>query len=136
MSKVAIMTDSNSGITQEQAKELGIFVLPMPFIIDGETFFEDISLSQKEFYAKLKEDTDISTTQPTPGSTMDMWHELLKSYDEIVYIPMSSGLSGTCHSAMMLSGEDEFKDKVFVVDNQRISITEKQSALDAKAMAD
>lgn len=136
MSKVAIMTDSNSGITQEQAKELGIFVLPMPFIIDGETFFEDISLSQKEFYAKLKEDTDISTTQPTPGSTMDMWHEILKSYDEIVYIPMSSGLSGTCHSAMMLSGEDEFKDKVFVVDNQRISITEKQSALDAKAMAD
>lgn len=135
MSKVAIMTDSNSGITQSEGKELGIYVLPMPFIIDGETYFEDISLSQEEFYIKLKEDTDISTTQPTPGNVMDMWHEILETYDEIVYIPMSSGLSGSCHTAIMLAQEDDFDGKVFVVDNQRISVTMKQSVFDAKYMA-
>ncbi|MDE6210193.1 MAG: DegV family protein [Lachnospiraceae bacterium] len=135
MSKVAIMTDSNSGITQLEGKELGIYVLPMPFIIDGETYFEDISLSQEEFYIKLKEDTDISTTQPTPGNVMDMWHEILETYDEIVYIPMSSGLSGSCHTAIMLAQEDDFDGKVFVVDNQRISVTMKQSVFDAKYMA-
>ena len=136
MSKVAIMTDSNSGITQAEGKELGIFVLPMPFIIDGETFYEDISLTQAEFYTRLKEDIDISTTQPTPGDTMDMWKEILKSFDEIVYIPMSSGLSGTCHTAMMLANDDEFEGKIFVVDNQRISVTMKQSVFDAKYMAE
>ena len=135
MSKVAIMTDSNSGITQLEGKELGIYVLPLPFIIDGETYFEDISLSQEEFYIKLKEDTDISTTQPTPGNVMDMWHEILETYDEIVYIPMSSGLSGSCHTAIMLAQEDDFDGKVFVVDNQRISVTMKQSVFDAKYMA-
>lgn len=135
MSKVAIMTDSNSGITQAEAKELGIYVLPMPFIIDGETYYEDISLSQEQFYEKLKEDTDISTTQPSPGSTMDMWTEILKDYDEIVYIPMSSGLSGTCQTAMMLAQEDAFEYKVFVVDNQRISVTQRISVLDALAMS-
>lgn len=135
MSKVAIMTDSNSGITQAEGKELGIFVIPMPFIIDGETYYEDISLSQAEFYTKLKEDTDISTTQPAPGDTMDMWNEILETYDEIVYIPMSSGLSGTCHTALMLANEDDFEGKVFVVDNQRISVTMKQSVFDAKYMA-
>lgn len=135
MSKVAIMTDSNSGITQAEGKELGIFVIPMPFIIDGETYYEDISLSQAEFYTKLKEDTDISTTQPAPGDTMDMWKEILETYDEIVYIPMSSGLSGTCHTALMLANEDDFEGKVFVVDNQRISVTMKQSVFDAKYMA-
>lgn len=136
MSKVAIMTDSNSGITQAEGKELGIFVLPMPFIIDGETYYEDISLTQAEFYTRLKEDIDISTTQPTPGDTMDMWKEILKSFDEIVYIPMSSGLSGTCHTAMMLANDDEFEGKIFVVDNQRISVTMKQSVFDAKYMAE
>lgn len=135
MSKVAIMTDSNSGITQSEGKEMGIYVIPMPFIINGETYYEDISLSQDEFYTKLKEDTDISTTQPTPGDTMDMWKEILKTYDEIVYIPMSSGLSGTCHTAMMLAGEDEFEGRVFVVDNQRISVTMKQAVFDAGYMA-
>lgn len=135
MSKVAIMTDSNSGITQSEGKEMGIYVIPMPFIINGETYYEDISLSQDEFYTKLKEDTDISTTQPTPGDTMDMWKEILKTYDEIVYIPMSSGLSGTCHTAMMLAREDEFEGRVFVVDNQRISVTMKQAVFDAGYMA-
>ena len=135
MSKVAVMTDSNSGITQAEAKELGVYVLPMPFIIDGETYYEDVNLSQEQFYEKLKDDTDISTTQPTPGSTMDMWNDILKEYDEIVYIPMSSGLSGTCHTAMMLAEEDNFEGKVFVVDNQRISVTQRIAVLDALTMS-
>lgn len=136
MGKTAIMTDSNSGITQQQGKELGIYVLPMPFIINEETFFEDISLTREEFYERLKGDAAIKTTQPTPGSLLDMWNEILKEYDEIVYIPMSSGLSGSCHTAMMLADEDDYEGKVFVVDNQRISVTMRRSVLDAKAMAD
>ena len=130
------MTDSNSGITQQQGKELGIYVLPMPFIINEETFFEDISLTREEFYERLKGDAAIKTTQPTPGSLLDMWNEILKEYDEIVYIPMSSGLSGSCHTAMMLADDDDYEGKVFVVDNQRISVTMRRSVLDAKAMAD
>lgn len=136
MGKTAIMTDSNSGITQQQGKELGIYVLPMPFIINEETFFEDISLTREEFYERLKGDAAIKTTQPTPGSLLDMWNEILKEYDEIVYIPMSSGLSGSCHTAMMLADDDDYEGKVFVVDNQRISVTMRRSVLDAKAMAD
>ena len=135
MSKVAIMTDSNSGITQAEGKKLGICVLPMPFIIDEETYFEDISLSQEEFYEKLKDDTDISTTQPSPADTIDAWDELLKENDEIIYIPMSSGLSGTCSTAMMLANDDPYEGKVFVVDNQRISVTQKQAVYDAIEMA-
>ena len=91
--KTAIVTDSNSGITQAQAKELGIFVLPMPFYINEELFYEDISLSQEEFYQKLAEDANISTSQPSPGEVMDLWDEVLKEYEEMVHIPMSSGLS-------------------------------------------
>ena len=136
MGKTAIMTDSNSCITQQQGKELGIYVLPMPFIINEETFFEDISLTREEFYERLKGDAAIKTTQPTPGSLLDMWNEILKEYDEIVYIPMSSGLSGSCHTAMMLADDDDYEGKVFVVDNQRISVTMRRSVLDAKAMAD
>lgn len=135
MAKVAIMTDSNSGITQAQAKDMGVFVLPMPFIINEETYLEDINLSQEEFYERLAEDVDISTTQPSPGDVMDMWTDILKEYDEIVYIPMSSGLSGSCHTAIMLADEDEFEGKVFVVDNQRISVTMKQSVYDSLEMA-
>nr|WP_330379690.1 DegV family protein [Butyrivibrio sp. AE2032] len=135
MSKIAIITDSNSGITQKQGEELGIFVVPMPFMINGQDFFEDINLTQAEFYEKLAEDADVSTSQPSPDSLMTMWDKVLKEYDQIIYIPMSSGLSGSCQSAHMIASE-EYEGKVFVVDNQRISVTQRQSALDAKEMAD
>ena len=132
MSKIAIVTDSNSGITQERGKELGIFVLPMPFYIDGELYFEDISLTQEDFYKKLHDDADISTSQPSPGDLMDFWENILKEYDEIVHIPMSSGLSGSCQTAMTLA--DDYDGKVHVVDNQRISVTQEQSVYDAMAL--
>ena len=133
MSKVAILTDSNSGITQQQAAQLGIYVIPMPFFIDGEQYFEGINLSQEEFYEKLKTDADISTSQPSVGELQDKWDELLKEYDEIVFIPMSSGLSGTCQTATMLS--EDYDGKVCVVNNQRISVTMRQSVLDALLLA-
>ncbi len=133
--KIAVVTDSNSGITQAQAKEMGITVLPMPFMIDGETYYEDITLTQEQFYQKLKDNSDISTSQPTPDSIMKMWDELLKEYDQIIHIPMSSGLSGSCSTAMMLAGEDEYEGKVFVVDNRRISVTQYQSVKDAQMLA-
>ena len=132
MSKIAIVTDSNSGITQSQAKKLGLHVLPMPFMIDGETYFEDINLSQNEFYKKLSGGSDISTSQPSPESVMKLWDKLLQEYDEIVHIPMSSGLSGSCQSAMMLA--QDYEDKVQVVNNQRISVTQRQSCLDAQML--
>lgn len=134
--KIAVVTDSNSGITQAQAKEMGITVLPMPFMIDGETYYEDITLTQEQFYQRLKDNSDISTSQPTPDSIMKLWDELLKEYDQIVYIPMSAGLSGSCATAMMLAGEDEYEGKVFVVDNHRISVTQYQSVKDAMMLAD
>lgn len=134
MSKVAIITDSNSGITQNQAKECGIFVLPMPFMINEEEYFEDVTLTQDEFYAKLKEDADISTSQPSIESVLNIWDEVLKEYDEIVHIPMSSGLSSSYETAVMLSRD--YDGKVQVVNNQRISVTQRQSVLDAKEMAD
>lgn len=133
MANIAIVTDSNSGITQAQAKEYGIHVLPMPFMINGETFFEDINLSQEQFYEMLQSGADIGTSQPSPDSVMSMWDALLKDYDEIVHIPMSSGLSGSCESAIMLARE--YNGKVQVVNNQRISVTQRQSALDAKQLA-
>ncbi|MDD7403343.1 MAG: DegV family protein [Butyribacter sp.] len=129
MSKIVVMTDSNSGITQSEAEELGVEVLPMPFLIDGETYFEDISLTQEEFYEKLQQDVDISTSQPTPESVMEVWDKLLQDAESIVYIPMSSGLSGSCQTAMMLA--QEYDGRVQVVDNQRISVTQRQSVLDA-----
>ena len=134
--KIAVVTDSNSGITQAQAKEMGITVLPMPFMIDGETYYEDITLTQEQFYQRLKDNSDISTSQPTPDSIMKLWEELLKEYDQIVHIPMSAGLSGSCATAMMLAGEDEYEGKVFVVDNHRISVTQYQSVKDAMMLAD
>ena len=129
MKKIAIVTDSNSGITQEQGKEMGISVVPMPFFIDGDLFLEDITLTQEEFYQKLGEDSDISTSQPAPGDILDLWDQLLKEHDEVVHIPMSSGLSGSCETAVTLS--HEYEGKVQVVDNQRISVTQVQSVLDA-----
>lgn len=134
MNKVAIVTDSNSGITQKMAEELGIRVLPMPFYIDGELYYEDITLSQEEFYQKLEEDSEITTSQPSPGDVMELWEELLEEYEEVVHIPMSSGLSSSCETAIMLSRE--FDGRVHVIDNQRISVTQRQSVLDAIEMAD
>lgn len=132
--KVGIVTDSNSGITQAEGKTLGIHILPMPFMINEETFFEDISLTQEQFYERLTSGAGIRTSQPSPESVMDFWNELLKDYDELVHIPMSSGLSGSCQSAIMLS--EEYDGKVQVVNNQRISVTQRQSCLDAKLLAD
>ena len=133
MTKVAIVTDSNSGITQAQGKKFGIHVLPMPFMINEETYYEDITLSQPEFYEKLKTGAEVITSQPTPDSVMELWDELLKEYDEIVHIPMSSGLSGSCQSAIMLA--EDYDGKVQVVNNQRISVTQRQAALDALLLA-
>lgn len=133
MSKIAVVTDSNSGITQAQAEELGIYVLPMPFMIDEVTYFEDIDLSQEEFYEKLASGANIATSQPSPESVMQLWKKVLEEHDEIVHIPMSSGLSGSCQSAMMLARD--FDGKVQVANNQRISVTQRQSALDAAKLA-
>lgn len=129
--KVAIMTDSNSGITQKEAKELGIFVLPMPFTIDGQEYEEDINLSQDEFYDKLMNGAEVFTSQPAAGEVTKFFNNILKDYDQIVHIPMSSGLSGSCQTALMLADEEEFKDKVYIVDSQRISVTQKYDVLDA-----
>lgn len=134
MSKVVIVTDSNSGITQTEAKELGVVVLPMPFYINEEMFYEDIDLTQEQFYERLAEGGDIKTSMPLVGDVTDKWDELLKEYDEIVHIPMSSGLSSSCETAYMLS--QDYDGKVQVVNNQRISVTMRQSVMDAKAMAD
>ena len=126
---IAVVTDSNSGITQAEAKKLGIYVLPMPFMINEETFYEDITLTQDEFYNKLAEGASVITSQPTPDSVMELWDNLLKEYDEVVHLPMSSGLSGSCQSAIMLS--KEYDGRVQVVNNQRISVTQRQATLDA-----
>ena len=134
MSKVAVVTDSNSGITQAESKELGIHVIPMPFYINDEMFLEDIDLDQEQFYEKLKDGDDIKTSTPSMAVITDLWDELLKEYDEIVHIPMSSGLSSSCSAAMMLA--EDYDGKVFVVDNQRISVTMRRSVMDAKRMAD
>lgn len=132
--KIAVVTDSNSGITQTEALERGIRVLPMPFMINEETFYEDITLTQTEFYEKLESGANVVTSQPSPESVMKLWDEILKEHDEIVYIPMSSGLSGSCQSAIMLS--EDYDGRVQVVNNQRISVTQRQSAFDAKLLAE
>ena len=131
--KIAIVTDSNSGITQSQAKELGISVLPMPFYINDELFYEDLTLTQEEFYQKLEEDANISTSQPSPADVMELWEKLLEENEEIVHIPMSSGLSNSCETAMVLARE--YHGRVHVVNNRRISVTQRQSVLDALYLA-
>ena len=131
--KTAIVTDSNSGITQSQAEQLGITVIPMPVLIDGKQYFEDLTLTQDEFYEKLKGDAQVSTSQPNPYDVGEKWKELLRSYDKIIHIPMSSGLSETCATLTHLA-ESEFAGKVYVIDNQRISITMRQSVMDALAL--
>lgn len=134
MSKVAIVTDSNSGITQTKAEEMGIVVLPMPFMIDGKEYFEDISLTQEEFYEHLKGDADIATSQPSPESVLGLWNQLLQEYDEVVHIPMSSGLSGSCQTAIALA--QDFDGRVQVANNQRISVTQRKSVMDAIELRD
>lgn len=133
MSRIAIVTDSNSGITQKEARELGIFVVPMPFLIDEQECYEDITLTQEEFYHKLAGNATVSTSQPSMERLMKMWDRVLEEYDELLYIPMSSGLSGSCQTASMLA--QDYDGKVKVVDNQRISVTQRRSAEDALAMA-
>ncbi len=135
MSKVAILTDTNSGITPAEQERLGIYVIPMPFYINDELHYEYVDLNQDHFYEMLENDCTITTSMPSVGDVMDKFDELLEDYDEVVYIPMSSGLSSSCQTAMMVA-EDDYEDKVFVVDNQRISVTMRLSALEAKKLAD
>ncbi len=134
MSKIAVITDSNAHITPQEAEKLGITVVPMPFTIGDETFYEGISLSREEFYEKMESGANIVTSQPSPSDVMGIWDAALKTHDEVVYIPMSSGLSGSCQSARMLA--DDYDGKVQVVNNQRISVTQKRSVLDALEMAE
>ena len=134
MTKIAVITDSNAGFTRQEAEKLGIFVVPMPFMIGDETFFEGITLSREQFYEKMASGANIVTSQPSPSDVMSIWDKALEEYDEVVHIPMSSGLSGSCQSARMLA--DDYDGKVEVVNNQRISVTQKRSVLDALEMAE
>ena len=133
MGRIAIVTDSNSGITREEAAALGAYVVPMPFFIDGELYYEGITLTTQEFYKRMAAGSEISTSQPTPGAVLELWDELLETNDEVVYIPMSSGLSGSCATATALA--EDYDGRVHVVDNQRISATQRQSVIDALNMA-
>ncbi len=134
MRKVAVVSDSNSGITQAEAKKLGIDIVPMPFMIGNKTYYEDINLSREKFFRKMAKEEQIVTSQPAPTEVLKVWDRVLKDYEEIVYIPMSSGLSGSCQSARMLSSD--YDGRVQVVNNQRISVTQKRSCLDAVQMAE
>lgn len=135
MGKIAIMADSNCGIMPEEGASYGIHILPMPVIIDGETYYEGVDISPDDFYSRQAAGSDITTSQPSPGEVTAMWDRLLLTYDEIVFIPMSSGLSGTCQTAFLLAGDEPYEGRVFVVDNHRISVTQAQSALDALELA-
>ena len=128
MARTAIATDSNSGITQSQAKELGVFVLPMPFFMRGKIQFEDIDLTQEQFYEILAEDAAVSTSQPSPGDLMDFWNKILEEYDDIVYIPMSSGLSTSCDTATVLSEdyEEKLAELELTTERQRVQELLKQ----------
>ena len=135
MAKVAVVTDSNSSITQREGEEIGVFVIPMPFYIDEKQYFEELDLTQEAFYEFLGKGADIKTSQPAPENVLELWDDLLKTYDEIVHIPMSSGLSGTVATAMALASDVPYAGKVFVVDNQRISVTLRRAVIDAVNMA-
>lgn len=136
MPRTAIMADSNCGIMPEEEPHYGIHILPMPIIIDGKTYFEGIDITMEEFYQKQTSGSVITTSQPSPGDVTDMWDRLLKAHDEIVFIPMSSGLSNTCQTALLLAEDELYKGRVFVVDNHRISVTQALAVLDAKVLAD
>ena len=131
MKKIGVITDSHSGITQEQAKKLGIMVLPMPFYFDNECYYEDVDLSREEFFQKLSSSSEVATSQPSPADVMELWDKGLKDYGQIVYIPISSGLSGSCAAALAMAQEPPYKGKVFVVDNGRVSTALHRSVLDA-----
>lgn len=132
--KTAVMTDSNSGITPEEGKKIGIYSLPMPVIIEGDVFYEGKNITQEEYYGAMTSGKNVTTSQPSPGDVMDMWDGILKEgYEQVVYIPMSSGLSASCHAAIQLS--EEYDGKVQVVDDHRISVTMRESVLEAKGMA-
>ncbi len=131
---IAIVTDTNSGLDAQTARELDISLIPMPVILDGETYFENETITPQEFFQRLKAGSDVSTSQPAPGTLMDCWEALLEDYQEIVYIPMSSGLSGSCGASTMLA--QEYEGRVHVVDNRRVSVTMRQSVLEARHLAD
>ncbi len=133
MPKVAVVTDTNSGIFPDRARSLGMYSIPMPFTINGEEFFEGVNLTHDEYYAKMEGGADISTSQPSPAAVLELWDELLKTHDQIVHIPMSSSLSSSVQTAVMLA--DDYDGKVQVVDNQRISVTQARSAMDAVELA-
>lgn len=133
--RIAISTDTNSGLTKESGEKLGIYILPMPFSISGKDYLESVDFSTEEFFQKMRAGEDIQTSQPSPGQLTELWDEILKQNDQLIYIPMSSGLSGTFETAKMLSQEEEYAGRVFVVNNQRISGTQMRSALDAKILA-
>lgn len=135
MPKIAVMTDSNSGIMPGDGKYPDIHVLPMPVIIDEKIYYEGIDISHTDFYRMQSSGANITTSQPSPGDVTSMWKELLRTYDQVVFIPMSSGLSNTCQTAAMLSGDEEFAGRVFVVNNRRISVPQLQSVLDAQILA-
>lgn len=134
MKKIAIVADSNSGYTPEEAQAAGVHFVPMPFYINEKEYFEAVNLNHEEFFEFLKNDAEVSTSQPSPGSILSLWDELLESYDEVIYLPMSSGLSGTCQTATMLA--QDYDGRVYVVDNQRISVPLKHSVQDALTMAE
>ena len=136
MSRVAILTDSNSGISQDEAKKLGIYVLPTPFYINDKLYYEGVNLTSEKFYKLQEKGADIKTSMPIVGDVMDMWNKLLEEYDEVIYIPLSSGLSASCQTAITMASEEPYCDRVFVVNNQRISVTMKLSVLEAKHLAD
>lgn len=136
MGKVAILTDTNSGISVKQASEYGVYVLPTPFYIDDQLYYEGVDLDEKLFFEKQESGAKISTSMPLLGDVQDKWNELLKTFDEVVYIPLSSGLSSSCSTAMVMADDEPFEGKVFVVNNQRISVTMKLSVLEAKHLAD
>lgn len=131
MKPIGVITDSHSGITQQEAEKLGIMVLPMPFYIDGQCFFEGVALTRAEFFQKLKGGADIATSQPSPADVMELWDRALQEYEQAVYIPISSGLSGSCATATALAAEKPYKDRIFVVDNGRVSTPLHRAVLDA-----
>ena len=136
MKKIGIMTDSHSGILTEEAEKLGIKVLPMPFYIDDELYLEGVDLSREEFYEKLRQGVNVSTSQPSPQEVMETWDDMLKEYETLIYIPISSGLSGSCMTAQGLAQDEEYEGKVFVVDNGHVSTPLHRSVLDAVEMAE
>ena len=134
MKRIAVLTDTNSGLTPAQAERYGVFLIPMPIILDGKTYFEDVSITPEEFYPRLAAGSMVSTSQPSPGDVADLWERLLEKYEKVIYIPMSSGLSGSWQTSAMLA--EEYGGRVLTVNNRRISVTLRQSVLEAKRLAE